>query len=180
MPVTFPYPLGPPLRHCFGPAGTAHSPLLPNPPFACPPPLRSELLYYIAIVAAEDIPAFTELTYDYGADYVVQVRAAIPSSTSRLVTCESWSACGPMDQAQALQQAAALQCGLVLCQQPAWHDVCSLACATHMGHCTPRAASDTAADRLTLAPSHCLPCPATCESINSVLVVGAQLTACTD
>lgn len=27
---------------------------------------RSELLYYVAIVALKDIPAYTELTYDYG------------------------------------------------------------------------------------------------------------------
>jgi hypothetical protein len=27
---------------------------------------RSQLLYYICIVAQQDIPAFTELTYDYG------------------------------------------------------------------------------------------------------------------
>jgi hypothetical protein len=29
-------------------------------------PCRSQLLYYICIVAQQDIPAFTELTYDYG------------------------------------------------------------------------------------------------------------------
>jgi hypothetical protein len=29
-------------------------------------PCRSQLLYYIVIVAQQDIPAFTELTYDYG------------------------------------------------------------------------------------------------------------------
>jgi hypothetical protein len=33
---------------------------------------RSHLLHYIVIVAAEDIPKYTELTYDYGSMYIVQ------------------------------------------------------------------------------------------------------------
>lgn len=31
---------------------------------------RSHLLHYVVIVAAEDIPKMTELTYDYGRHYV--------------------------------------------------------------------------------------------------------------
>jgi hypothetical protein len=33
---------------------------------------RSHLLHYVVIVAAEDIPKYTELSYDYGNLYIIQ------------------------------------------------------------------------------------------------------------
>lgn len=30
------------------------------------------MLHYMVIVVAEDIPKYTELTYDYGSDYVLE------------------------------------------------------------------------------------------------------------
>ena len=37
----------------------------------CAAACRSQLLHYIVIVAAEDIPKYTELTYDYGSMYIL-------------------------------------------------------------------------------------------------------------
>jgi hypothetical protein len=68
---------------------------------------RSQLLHYIVIVAAEDIPAFTELTYDYGSSYIVEgdvcstqlrLSAALASSAQ---CCTVWMHCSDFDAALA-------------------------------------------------------------------------------